>query len=155
MEGNDGSGNTVERDEWQTPQKLWDKLNEQYKFVYDCCASENNKKCNNYFYDFEKVNFVFIKMAWMNPPFSKAEEMFVQFFNVVVHGVAIFRCDNMETKVWQDIILKNATWVFIPKGRICYEGMEGKGSRFPSALIGFNVPVPKGLDGTVLMIGGK
>lgn len=70
-------------------------------------------------------------------------------------GVAIYRCDNMETKVWQEIILKNADWIFIPKGRISYEGKVGKGSRFPSALIGVGVSAPKeieGVEGVLLLI---
>ena len=74
------------------------------------------------------------------------------FFSVVNKGVAIYRCDNMETKVWQEIILKNATWIFIPKGRIKYEGFKGTGSRFPSALIGFNVKVPKNLSGKIMFL---
>ena len=76
--------------------------------------------------------------------------MFKHFFKEVEKGVAIYRCDNMETKLWQEIILPNATWIFIPNGRISYEGMEGSGSRFPSALIGFNVEPPKGLKGITL-----
>ena len=32
--GNKGSGNTESRDLWQTPQWLFDKLNEQYNFRY-------------------------------------------------------------------------------------------------------------------------
>ena len=91
-------------------------------------------------------------MSWMNPPFSKAEAMFRQFFKLIKRGVCIYRCDNMETKIWQEIILKNATWIFIPKGRICYNGLEGKGSRFPSALIGFNVDIPENIDGRILII---
>ncbi len=39
---------------------------------------------------------------------------------------------------------------FVPNKRIAYEGMEGSGSRFPSALIGFNVEPPKGLKGITL-----
>lgn len=88
----------------------------------------------------------------MNPPFSKAQEMFEQFFKVVSKGVAIYRCDNMETKVWQEVILKNAGWIFIPNTRIRYTGMEGNGSRFPSALIGLNVEPPKDIEGTTLYI---
>ena len=64
----------------------------------------------------------------------------------------IFFVDNMETKIWQDIILKSATWILIPKGRIAYEGMKGNGSRFPSALIGFNVKIPKYVKGTILLL---
>ena len=151
MKGNNGEGNIPERDVWETPQKLWDQLNEQYNFTFDCCASANNNKCERYtecFTIMSKIPFV----CWMNPPFSKAYAMFEHFFKEVYEGVAIFRCDNMETKLWQEIILKNASWVFIPKGRICYEGMKGKGSRFPSALIGFNVDKPKELEGFCLYV---
>lgn len=147
MKGNDGTGNTEERDTWQTPQWLFEKLDNQYKFEFDCCASNDNSKCEEFSSNFEFMMHEVDEESWMNPPFSKAHEMFEHFFKVIKKGVAIYRCDNMETKIWQDIILKNASWVFIPKGRISYEGKEGKGSRFPSALIGFNVEPPVGLDG--------
>ena len=153
--GNDGKGNIPERDLWETQQELFNILDNQYHFGTDCCASEHNTKCEEYFDDFEIaviVNYV----AWMNPPFSKAMQMFKHFFKVVGKGVAIYRCDNMETKVWQEIILPNATWIFIPKGRVSYTPFEtgnmrnGMGTRFPSALIGLNVPPPKDIDGRVL-----
>jgi hypothetical protein len=92
----------------------------------------------------------------MNPPFSKALEMFRHFFKVVNKGVAIYRCDNFETKIWQDVIFSNASWVFIPKGRVSYTPFEvgnmrgGNGTRFPSALIGFNVEPPKNIEGKLL-----
>jgi len=47
----------------------------------------------------------------------------------------------METKVWQ-MILKHCDWIHIFPSRINYEGKEGKGSRFPSALIGFGIEKP-------------
>lgn len=150
MKGNNGDGNTKDRDIWETPQLLFDKLNRQYDFTFDCCAEEENSKCETFSSDFLDLEELGNVTSWMNPPFSKASEMFEHFFKVVKRGVCIYRCDNMETKIWQDIILKNASWVSIPKGRIRYEGMEGKGSRFPSALIGFNVPEPIGVDGTTL-----
>ena len=156
MKGNDGTGNIEERDDWETPQELWNKLNKQYKFNVDCCATKENAKCN-YFSSNLVSEFLYpinekilYGMCWMNPPFSKAYEMFEQFF-IVNHGIAIYRCDNLETKLWQDIILKNATWILIPKGRISYEGKAGKGSRFPSALIGYKVDVPKHIKGSILI----
>ena len=153
MKGNDGTGNVIERDDWQTPTILFDKLHEQYDFDFDCCASKDNSKVGVWtdsleYYWSIRPDWV----CWMNPPFSKAEEMFNVFFDRASKGVCIYRCDNLETSLWQDIILKKATWVFIPKGRISYEGKVGKGSRFPSALIGFNVPVPNGLDGVTLIV---
>ena len=153
MKGNDGTGNIKERDEWQTPQWLFDILNKQYKFDLDCCTNGTNTKCSSWTSNFEMWVSAGVKhIAWMNPPFSKSFEMFKHFFKVITKGVCIYRNDNMETKIWQEVIFKHATWVFIPKGRISYEGMEGKGSRFPSALIGYNVPEPINLEGTTLKI---
>lgn len=150
MKANNGTGNIESRDEWETPQWLFDILHKQFDFKYDCCASKENTKTEEFSeIDFQDIGLV-RSTAWMNPPFSKALEMFRHFFKVVKKGVAIYRCDNMETKVWQQIILPNASWVFIPNKRIAYEGMNGSGSRFPSALIGFNVPLIESLVGITL-----
>ena len=153
MKANNGSGNIESRDEWETPQWLFDELHKQYKFDYDCCAKYSNKKTNEFSTNLKKIPdywFEDMKCCWMNPPFSKALEMFKRFFKVVKKGVAIYRCDNFETKIWQEIIFPNASWVFIPNKRIAYEGMKGTGSRFPSALIGFNVPEIESLVGITL-----
>ena len=158
--GNDGKGDTPERDLWETKQELFDLLDKQYNFTFDCCASEENKKCVNFTNNFLSIKKDYLKddLCWMNPPFSKAREMFEHFFKVVGKGVAIYRCDNLETRVWQDFIFVNADWIFIPKGRIAYTPYdlgnmrEGNGTRFPSALIGVGVPPPKELDGFVLVV---
>lgn len=158
MKGNDGTGNIVERDLWETNQELFNKLNNQYHFRLDCCASKENTKCMFWEDDFLNRNLNNDEnVSWMNPPFTKAKEMFEHFFKLIKNGVCIYRCDNMETKVWQEIILKNASWVFIPKGRISYQSFkfkrpEGIGSRFPSALIGFNVEPPKDMVGITLYL---
>ncbi len=139
-----------DRDSWQTPQWLFDKLNKQYDFDMDCCATEENKKVPYFVKDFLSTTYYGQFKGWMNPPFSMPTWMFEHFFKSMKSGVAIYRCDNMETQVWQNIILKKATWIFIPDKRIAYEGQDGSGARFPSALIGFNVEPPKGLEGTRL-----
>ena len=153
MKANNGSGNIPDRDEWETPQELFDKLDQQYKFEFDCCANENNSKTFYHTNSFE-LFYQAVTIAWMNPPFSKAKQMFEHFFKIIDKGVAIYRCDNLETKIWQDIIFPNADWVFFPRGRVCYEGMNGSGSRFPSALIGIGVDPPKFLDGVCLKLKG-
>ena len=38
-----------ESDEWSTPQDLFDKLNEEFKFTLDPCATAENAKCKRYF----------------------------------------------------------------------------------------------------------
>lgn len=156
--GNDGKGNIPERDLWETEQSFWDKLNKQYNFNFDCCASIKNAKTPMFSCEFHKLDDLSPYICWMNPPFSNSLKMFEHFFKVVKKGVAIYRCDNMETKVWQDIILKYADWVFIPKGRVSYTPFEvgnmrnGNGTRFPSALVGIGVEIPRDIDGKVLFI---
>ena len=116
--GNDGSGNCIERDEWQTPQWLFDKLNKQYDFDFDCCATKENTKCESFSSNFEYIqSYGNVDVCWMNPPFSKKKIklMFESFFRIVNKGVAIYRCDNMETKIWQDIMKKQIGFLYLIK----------------------------------------
>ncbi len=152
MKANNGSGNNETRDEWQTPKWLFEILDNEYNFIFDCCSIKENKKTDLFSSNFENIrrNEINNMCCWMNPPFSKAETMFKHFFKIVEGGVAIYRADNFETKIWQRTIFPNATWIFIPNKRIAYEGMNGNGSRFPSALIGLNVYMPTTLGGITL-----
>ena len=38
-----------ETDMWATPQDFFDKLNEEFCFTLDPCATDDNAKCSNYF----------------------------------------------------------------------------------------------------------
>ena len=35
--------------EWETPQKLFDELNQEFHFNLDPCCTEKNAKCEKYF----------------------------------------------------------------------------------------------------------
>ena len=59
MKANNGSGNIPERDEWRTPQELFDVLNKQYFFDFDCCATNENKK------SYTIVISVILSPCWM------------------------------------------------------------------------------------------
>lgn len=37
------------KDDWGTPQKLYDALNKEFGFTLDACADKNNYKCANYY----------------------------------------------------------------------------------------------------------
>ena len=147
---NKGKGNVSDRDDWQTPQALWKQLDKQYDFLFDCCAGQENSKTFEYCDDFLSIKDVDIQRAWINPPFSKAPEMIRHFFEIIDHGVGIYRMDNMETKIWQHILAKS-DWIFIFDKRINYEGKVGKGAVFGSALFGVGVEPPKELEGTTMI----
>lgn len=62
--------------EWETPQKLFDKLNEEFNFVFDLAASKENAKCSEFF---TKENDALSKhwpdskdgYLWCNPPYGR------------------------------------------------------------------------------------
>ena len=51
------SSNSVE---YETPDKLFKKLNDEHKFDLDVCATKENAKCKKYFTDLD--NKVFVKI---------------------------------------------------------------------------------------------
>ena len=40
---------TSNRNDWETPWKLFDELNNEFHFTLDPCASDTNHKCDKYF----------------------------------------------------------------------------------------------------------
>lgn len=73
------------RNTWATPKLLWDKLNKEFRFTLDVCATMKNRKCGWYLssefggdgltQDWTKVNFGTTPLAaphvcWCNPPYT-------------------------------------------------------------------------------------
>lgn len=147
--------NNSTRDEWRTPFDLYQNLRSQYKFNFDCCATSANAKTAHWTDDFLSYwpgRKTHSTRFWMNPPFSKAQTMFDHFFSIAVEGVAIYRCDNMETEIWQVSIIPHCDWIFVIRGRINYEGFSGNSPRFPSALIGVGLDPPQDVEGVTLAV---
>lgn len=69
---NDGRWHSRGSD-WSTPQDLYDKLNEEFRFTLDVCASDWNKKHENYFNEEQDglTQDWGNNVCWMNPPYGK------------------------------------------------------------------------------------
>lgn len=133
-------------DNWETCPKLFETLHKLYDLRWDLASSDQNKKCENYF-DLEDDALAQpwddLPMAWLNPPFSRAHEFFTKCAKSLNPIVAIYKTTNLETKLWQDLILPSAAWVCFLRGRTQYINEEShKPNKVPfgSALIGFRVP---------------
>ena len=63
-------------DEWETPQELFNKLNLEFQFTLDACASDSNHKLEKY-YTMEEDSYY---QSWenervfMNPPYSEIDK---------------------------------------------------------------------------------
>ena len=69
-----------ESNEWETPSDFFNKLNDEFGFTLDPCASNNNYKCDNYYTikdnglskDWSK------DVVFMNPPYGREIKYWVE-----------------------------------------------------------------------------
>jgi len=60
-------------DQWETPQWLFDELNEEFNFDFDLCATDKNTKCHWHITDYLKPLPHYCNdgiNCFMNPPYS-------------------------------------------------------------------------------------
>ncbi len=57
---------------WETPQEFFDKLNREFDFTLDACATPENAKCIN-FYSPEQdgLSMPWNGRVWCNPPYGR------------------------------------------------------------------------------------
>jgi phage N-6-adenine-methyltransferase len=55
--------------EWSTPQWLFDRLNSEFHFTLDVCATPENAKCERYITEeVDGLKQLWTGTCWMNPP---------------------------------------------------------------------------------------
>jgi len=124
-------------DDWYTPQDFYDKLNSEFNFTLDVCASIENAKCSKFFT--EADNGLIQKwsgVCWMNPPYGrvigkwtrKAVEEFKAGCTVVC--LVPSRTDT----IWWHELTEHATQIRFIKGRLKFGGSKIP-APFPSAVI--------------------
>lgn len=131
---------TSKTEEWETPQKFFDTLNEQYNFGLDVCATAENAKCKDYYTKENDAlsldwNLVEGRTIWCNPPYGKTIGLWMakayeesKYWPVVCLVPA-----RTDTKWWHDWVEGKAKVVFI-KGRLKF-GTSKNSAPFPSALV--------------------
>lgn len=136
-----------DRDNWETPQILFDELNARYHFTLDPASDEQNHKCPKYFtkehngllqsWENERV--------FCNPPYGKEIGLWAQkaFEENRDHGtfIVMLMPARTDTKWFHNYIYGTAELQFL-KGRLRFE-LEGKpklGAPFPSMLVIYNAP---------------
>ena len=67
-------------DDWETPQYLFDLLNDEFHFTLDVCASEKNAKVKNY-YTKERDGLSQDwtgHTVWCNPPYGREMPLWIE-----------------------------------------------------------------------------
>lgn len=125
--------------EWGTPQDLFDKLNGEFNFTLDVCATKENAKCKRFY---AKVDDGLTKewsgSCWMNPPYGKEIGKWMEkaYFESRKDGTSVVCLipARTDTNWWHSFAMKGE--VRFLKGRLRFEG--GKfNAPFPSAVLVF------------------
>ena len=129
---------TSRTDEWETPQSLFDALNEEFNFETDVCAFPENAKCDHFFTpEMDGLSQDWTGVCWMNPPYGrKIGEWIKKAYESSVHG-AVVVClipSRTDTKWWHDYCMKGE--VRFIKGRLKFGGSKNS-APFPSAIVIF------------------
>jgi len=113
------------KQDYATPQKLFDILNKEFDFTLDVCASESNHKVEKYFdEETDALKQDWTGICWMNPPYNDKKKWVVKAYNESIQNDAIVVClipARTNTSWWHDYCMKGE--VRFIKGRPIFEGM--------------------------------
>ena len=126
---------------WETPQDFFNKINDIFNFDLDACAEDNTAKISNYFtIEDDALIQDWNGVVWCNPPYGREQ---IKFINKGLleskknKSTVVFLIPaRPDTKVWQDVIFKNASQVCFIKGRLKFGGSK-ENAPFPCALVVF------------------
>ena len=132
---------TSKTPEWETPQDLFDELNEKYNFQLDVCANMHNTKCKKYYtkeqdglkQDWRKDCR---DWKWMNPPYGREISKWVEKAAKERYVVALLPA-RTDTRWFHNYIYnKPKTEIRFIKGRLKFGGAKNS-APFPSMIVIF------------------
>jgi phage N-6-adenine-methyltransferase len=125
-------------DRWETPQKLFDELNQKYNFELDVCALPENAKCENYFTpEVDGLKQDWTGVCWMNPPYGREIGKWMKKALESSRNGAIVVClvpARTDTAWWHDYAMKGE--IEFIRGRLKF-GNSKNSAPFPSAIVVF------------------
>ena len=126
--------------EWSTPQWLFDRYNDVYKFNLDVCATPENAKCSNYY---TKNDNGLIQSwhgnCWMNPPYGREITKWVEkAYNESLNNGVLIICllpARTDTKWFHEYCTQGN--INFLKGRLKF-GNATNSAPFPSMIVQFD-----------------
>lgn len=128
-------------DLWETPQDFFDRLNDEFHFNVDVCATPENAKCDKYFTkenDGLSQSWGMGHTCWCNPPYGREIGKWVQKAYLSSRDgntVVMLLPARTDTKWFHEYIYNQAEIRFI-KGRLKF-GNSKNSAPFPSMIVVF------------------
>lgn len=124
-------------DEWATPQEFFDRLDAEFHFDIDVCATPENAKCPRYFTkEQDGLKQEWEGICWMNPPYGREISRWMKKAYESSQGGATVVClipSRTDTKWWHEYVIGHASDVRFVRGRIRFSGKDP--APFPSAVV--------------------
>jgi site-specific DNA-methyltransferase (adenine-specific) len=150
---NDGLASTAHlssaKDEWATPQDLFDVLDAEFRFTVDVCARPANAKCERYWTpDDDGLTRDWTgEVCWMNPPYSVLENWVVKALDASRQGATVVCLVPSRTDVgWFWEYARHGEIRFL-RGRLSFvDDLGNTGpAPFPSVVVVFGDDYPPDL----------
>lgn len=114
-------------DMWETPQDFFDKLNDEFHFDIDVCATPDNTKCD-VFYTKEQdaLQQPWTGTVWCNPPYGRhVGELVKKAYESSKLGATVVMLlhARTDTRWFHEYIYHNAEIRFV-KGRLKFGGSK-------------------------------
>ena len=126
---------------WATPQDLFDRLDAQYGFETDVCATPENAKCPQYYTAADDgLRQPWRGVCWMNPPYGREIGAWMRKAYESSIGGATVVClvpARTDTSWWHDYAAKGE--IEFLRGRLKFGGHRNS-APFPSAIVVFRPP---------------
>ncbi len=125
-----------ESPEWETPQWLFDLLDNEFHFQVDVCASENNHKCERYYSRADDgLTQDWPAICWMNPPYGREIALWMAKATAEARKGIVVVClvpARTDTEWWWENCI--AGEIRFIRGRLQFTG-SNTAAPFPSAVV--------------------
>ena len=125
-----------ETPERETPQWLFDLLNEEFHFTLDVCASSQNSKCETFFTkEDDGLSKNWKGICWMNPPYGREIAQWMQKAKIESENGTTVVClvpARPDTEWWWENCIQGE--IRFIRGRLKWPGSD-KAVPFPSAVV--------------------
>lgn len=127
-------------DDWATPWEFFDKLNDEFKFTLDPCASARNHKTDRYFSRTRNglTQDWSAERVFMNPPYGRVIHLWIRKAFESAKAGALVVClipSRTDTSYWHDYCMKGE--IRFIRGRLRFGGSKNS-APFPSAVVIFD-----------------
>lgn len=138
-------------DLWATPSDLFARLDAEFGFTVDVCATRDNAKCDRFFTPrVDGLKQDWRGVCWMNPPYGRQIKNWVKkAYLASLEGATVVCLLPARTDTyWWHTYVRRAQEIRFIRGRLKFGGSRNS-APFPSAIAMFRPPACGGQEGRV------